>query len=236
MRTGNVSSGASHASDSVRRPPVPHALLLNASYEPLCVVSQRRAVVLILSDKAVTLEGSGDLLHAATWSMPAPSVIRLTRYIRVPNRRAVPLTRRAIFARDGGRCVYCDAPGDQHRPCDPAFARRTARLGQRRLGLPPLQPCEGGPSAAGPGLAHAPGPGTAGRFGLADPVLRKTGPALVALFGGVRRGAEGTRGGRRVRGRLTSGLRTAHRARPLPVHRGRPLLFGRETTSDTVEA
>jgi hypothetical protein len=51
---------------------VPHALLLNASYEPLCVVSQRRAVVLILSDKAVTLEGSGDLLHAATWSMPAP--------------------------------------------------------------------------------------------------------------------------------------------------------------------
>lgn len=89
---------------------MPHALLLNASYEPLCVVSQRRAVVLILSDKAVTLEGSGDLLHAATWSMPAPSVIRLTRYIKVPNRRAVPLTRRAIFARDGGRCVYCDAP------------------------------------------------------------------------------------------------------------------------------
>src|SRR5260370_12040810 len=90
--------------------PVPHALLLNASYEPLCVVSQRRAVVLILSDKAVTLEGSGDLLHAASWSMPAPSVIRLTRYIKVPNRRQVPLTRRAIFARDGGRCVYCDAP------------------------------------------------------------------------------------------------------------------------------
>ena len=108
---------------------MPHALLLNASYEPLCVVSQRRAVVLILSDKAVTLEGSGDLLHAATWSMPAPSVIRLTRYIRVPNRRAVPLTRRAIFARDGGRCVYCDAPatsidhgiprsrGGQHAMC-----------------------------------------------------------------------------------------------------------------------
>src|SRR5258708_3111466 len=88
--------------------PVPHALLLNASYEPLCVVSQRRAVVLILSDKAVTLEGSGDLLHAATWSMPAPSVIRLTRYIRVPNRRAVPLTRPAIFARARGPCVYSD--------------------------------------------------------------------------------------------------------------------------------
>ena len=61
---------------------MPHALLLNASYEPLCVVSQRRAVVLILSDKAVTLEGSGDQLHAASWSMPSPSVIRLTRHYR----------------------------------------------------------------------------------------------------------------------------------------------------------
>ena len=29
---------------------------------------------------------------------------------RVPYRAAVPLTRRAIFARDGGRCVYCCAP------------------------------------------------------------------------------------------------------------------------------
>jgi 5-methylcytosine-specific restriction endonuclease McrA len=34
----------------------------------------------------------------------------LARYVRVPYRGAVPLTRRAVFARDGGRCVYCLAP------------------------------------------------------------------------------------------------------------------------------
>jgi len=94
---------------------VPHTLVLNASYEPLCVVPQRRAVVLVLNHKAITLEGTGLSLHAAGshgvgWELPAPAVVKLTRYVRVPLRRGVPLTRRAIFARDSGRCVYCDAP------------------------------------------------------------------------------------------------------------------------------
>ena len=89
---------------------MPHSLVLNASYEPLCVVPQRRAVVLVLNQKAITLEESGAPLHAAAFELPAPSVVKLTRYVRVPVRRGVPLTRRAIFARDAGRCVYCDAP------------------------------------------------------------------------------------------------------------------------------
>ena len=89
---------------------MPHSLVLNASFEPLCVVPQRRAVVLVLNQKAVTIEATGAPLHAALFDLPAPSVVKLTRYVRVPMRRSVPLTRRAIFARDGGRCVYCDAP------------------------------------------------------------------------------------------------------------------------------
>jgi 5-methylcytosine-specific restriction endonuclease McrA len=36
-------------------------------------------------------------------------VVRLVRYVRVPFRATVPLTRKAVFARDGGRCVYCSA-------------------------------------------------------------------------------------------------------------------------------
>jgi 5-methylcytosine-specific restriction endonuclease McrA len=36
-------------------------------------------------------------------------VIRLNRFVRVPHRAGVPLTRRAVFARDGGRCAYCGA-------------------------------------------------------------------------------------------------------------------------------
>lgn len=85
-------------------------LLLNASFEPLCVVSSRRAVVLILTAKAVLVEGGEGVLHSVARSVPVPAVIRLTRFVKVPYRGAVPLTRKAVFARDGGRCVYCGAP------------------------------------------------------------------------------------------------------------------------------
>lgn len=88
------------------------ALVLNATYEPLCVVSGRRAVVLVLGDKAEVLHESADRMHSARLSVPVPSVLRLTTYVRVPVRRRAPLNRRAIFARDGGRCQYCSAPAE----------------------------------------------------------------------------------------------------------------------------
>ena len=84
-----------------------HALVLNATYEPLCVVPARRALVLVLNDKAVAVENSGAVLHSASATLPLPAVVRLNRFVRVPYRAGIPLTRRAIFARDGGRCVYC---------------------------------------------------------------------------------------------------------------------------------
>src|SRR3954451_16346423 len=87
-----------------------HALVLNATYEPLGVVSSRRAVVLVLSGKAVAVEAGDGELHSEHLVMRVPVVVRLTRFVRVPYRMHVPLTRRAVFARDGGRCVYCTAP------------------------------------------------------------------------------------------------------------------------------
>ncbi|MGQ0629593.1 MAG: HNH endonuclease [Sporichthyaceae bacterium] len=86
-----------------------HALVLNATYEPLCVVPSRRALILVLNHKASALEESGSVLHSATATIALPAVVRLHRFVRVPYRAGVPLTRRAIFARDGGQCVYCGA-------------------------------------------------------------------------------------------------------------------------------
>ncbi|MCZ3385673.1 MAG: HNH endonuclease [Actinomycetia bacterium] len=86
------------------------ALVLNATYEPLCVVADRRALVLVLLEKAHAVEHTDQLMHSERRSEPLPSVVRLMRYVRVPRRAAVPLTRRAVFARDGGQCVYCDSP------------------------------------------------------------------------------------------------------------------------------
>jgi len=86
------------------------ALVLNATYEPLCVVSGRRAAVLVLTAKAVPVASGDDVLHSARTAIPVPVVVRLARFVRVPYRPSVPLTRKAVFARDGGRCVYCSAP------------------------------------------------------------------------------------------------------------------------------
>ena len=86
------------------------ALVLNATYEPLCVVSGRRAAVLVLTAKAVPVAAGDDVLHSARTAIPVPAVVRLARFVRVPYRATVPLTRKAVFARDGGRCVYCSAP------------------------------------------------------------------------------------------------------------------------------
>lgn len=88
------------------------ALLLNASFEPLCVVSERRAVVLVLKEKAEIIEPTDRELHAERLTVAVPSVIRLRRFVRVPYRSRVPLSRRAVFVRDGHRCQYCNGPAE----------------------------------------------------------------------------------------------------------------------------
>jgi 5-methylcytosine-specific restriction endonuclease McrA len=88
------------------------ALVLNATFEPLCVVSDRRAVVLVLAETAEMLHASDALVHSAHLVMAVPSVVRLRRYVRVPYRWSTPLNRRSVFARDGHRCQYCGADAE----------------------------------------------------------------------------------------------------------------------------
>jgi len=88
---------------------VAKTLVLNATYEPLCVVPIRRAVVLVLKEKAEVLHSTDQELHSERSSFAVPSVIRLTYFVRVPFRARAALNRRAVFARDGHRCQYCGA-------------------------------------------------------------------------------------------------------------------------------
>lgn len=90
----------------------PRALLLNASLEPLCVVSLRRAVVLVMTGKATVLESEGRMLHSERAALPVPVVLSLTRYVHVPQRRVVPPTRRTVLQRDNHRCAYCGGGAD----------------------------------------------------------------------------------------------------------------------------
>ena len=82
-------------------------LVLNASYEPLNVCSVRRAHVLVWKGKAEILESLPKGLRSATDTYPWPHVIRLVQYVRVPRAIQRKISRRALFARDGWRCVYC---------------------------------------------------------------------------------------------------------------------------------
>ncbi|AOY55745.1 MAG: hypothetical protein RI933_647 [Actinomycetota bacterium] len=88
-------------------------LVLNAGYEPLGVVSFKRALVLVLSEKATVLANSGEvILHSANAAYQLPSVILLTRYVRVPSVRKIPVTRRGVLRRDLNRCAYCSRPAN----------------------------------------------------------------------------------------------------------------------------
>ena len=88
------------------------ALVLNASFEPLCVVSTRRALVLVLDDKAELLHAGDGAFHSQRASYPEPSVVRLSYYVKVPYQARIALNRRAVFARDGHRCQYCGATAE----------------------------------------------------------------------------------------------------------------------------
>ncbi len=82
-------------------------LVLNAGYEPLSVVSFKRAVVLVLAHKATVLAESGTPLRSAQLDLGTPSVILLARYVCAPRRVTVAVSRRGVLRRDGHRCAYC---------------------------------------------------------------------------------------------------------------------------------
>jgi 5-methylcytosine-specific restriction endonuclease McrA len=82
-------------------------LVLNAGYEPLAVVSFRRAVVLVLGGKATVLAAHADEVVSTSSRFVRPSVIILRRYVRAPYSTSVPVSRRGVLRRDGHRCVYC---------------------------------------------------------------------------------------------------------------------------------
>ncbi len=84
-------------------------LLLNTNYEPLTITSAKRALILLYLRKAELIEPYvGIKVRTVNNSLPLPSVLRLSYYVKV-RRRDIPLTKRNIFRRDNYRCQYCGA-------------------------------------------------------------------------------------------------------------------------------
>lgn len=82
-------------------------LVLNAGYEPLSVVTYRRALLLVTTGKASVLAHGGDPVVGPSCILRRPTVILLHRYIRVPHSDHVAVSRRGVLRRDGHLCAYC---------------------------------------------------------------------------------------------------------------------------------
>ncbi len=91
-------------------------LALNASYEPLTLVAPRRAIRLVLDQKAEMLEvDEGRYFRSERDSLPCPTVIRLVRFVHVPRRFRRQVTNTFLFARDDYTCQYCGREKGQLR-------------------------------------------------------------------------------------------------------------------------
>jgi len=99
-------------------------LVLNATYEPMNVVSVRRAVLLLVKQKAEIVEAAEAYLRSEQMTVPIPLVIRLVYYVRIPHRFSLPLSRRTVLARDHYTCQYCGAqPGRANLTVDHVLPR-----------------------------------------------------------------------------------------------------------------
>lgn len=80
---------------------------MNQSYEPITICNIKKAMILILLEKAELIsDNKKKAIRTVTRSFPCPSVIRLSRYVTVPYKNVV-LSRKNIMRRDSYKCLYC---------------------------------------------------------------------------------------------------------------------------------
>jgi len=85
-------------------------LVLNANFAPINVCTTRRAIGLILTDKASLVMNGRGWVQTVSHTFQKPSIIRLGRMVKRPRPR-VALSRREIFRRDHFTCQYCGHKG-----------------------------------------------------------------------------------------------------------------------------
>lgn len=81
-------------------------LLLNASYEPLRVISWKRAICLLTLEKVEVLESYDRTVRSVTIAFRLPAVVRLLHLVRLRN-HTIRFSRQNIYLRDKYQCQYC---------------------------------------------------------------------------------------------------------------------------------
>ncbi len=86
-------------------------VVLNATYEPITIVSSKRALILYLEGKAMIVEEHPDLVvRSPNQTFPVPTSIVLKHFVkgRMVFRTKALLTQRNLFIRDQYTCQYCN--------------------------------------------------------------------------------------------------------------------------------
>lgn len=99
-------------------------LLLNASFEPLKIISWQRAIALWFEEKVEILESYVDFtLKSQSITMQCPAVVRLVTFVKC-HRNKVKFSRANVFGRDKHKCQYCgSAPGTEELTYDHVLPR-----------------------------------------------------------------------------------------------------------------
>ena len=121
--------------------------MLNATFEPLGIVSSRRAVLLVIDTKAELVHTTDRVFRAERLTVPEPSVVRLVRYVQVPRHYRVAVNRRTVFARDGSRCQYCGSAAENLDHVIPRSKGGPHTWENVVAACRPLQHPQGGPPA-----------------------------------------------------------------------------------------
>lgn len=86
-------------------------LVLNASFEPLGIISARSAVTKLLNGKAIAVDNSPKNFNAEHDSLPIPYVIQMTYMVKRKRHGKFGFSRRGVLVRDNHLCVYCGKRG-----------------------------------------------------------------------------------------------------------------------------
>jgi 5-methylcytosine-specific restriction endonuclease McrA len=92
---------------SIRMMGSTRSLLLNASYEPMKIVSWQKALILWFQGKVEVIEYHNVFARSVRTSFQLPSVMRLKHYVRPRSLGAVRFCRENVYIRDNFTCQYC---------------------------------------------------------------------------------------------------------------------------------
>jgi len=81
-------------------------LMLSNTYEPLRIISWRRAIRLLWLGKVEVLEEYDEEIHSISITIRMPSVVRLLRFFKY-KRQPIRFSRQNVYSRDKFTCQYC---------------------------------------------------------------------------------------------------------------------------------